>query len=408
MIKFPILLILVAGLFGKSLKLRGLGEGTTGECSSEKSESSEHGENGECGKSESSGSESSGQGESSESNVREVKKMNAPSYPNIIQKIDEGIKLANLAKLARIEKMKKLAKLAKLARSGIQENAENGEYSNEDAENGEYSNEDAETTPTESYNPISIKRCDIRGRPGTRGNKGRTGKKGPYGSTGPQGLQGNQGTQGPQGNQGTQGIPGPFGNIGLNGLKGPVGDPGVPSGSSPAGNPGIEGPVGPLGAYGPEGPRGLNCDCAKPIVYTRKLSIEKIWSPINDTNFEIVSNDLGETLYNVEGIVIATANGGMKIPNLCNASMELNFFTKESTNTPNLFTNATPSQNGLTPGSAYFKALDSDLILPFTLQQATRVKSANITLNLYAKGKAGTNFYGLGCQYIYFPICRVN
>jgi len=260
----------------------------------------------------------------------------------------------------------------------------------------------------DNYVEIEVNNCDLIGRPGCRGDKGQPGCQGPKGTTGAQGPTGPQGADGLDGDQGNPGNAGPVGPQGVQGPKGEVGAPGPVAGAADDGLTGAQGVTGAQGPAGLTGARGRDCHCSKPIVYTRKLDSEKLWNPLNKEKFQKIDNDLDLELTNADGIIIATANGGLLIPCKCDDDMEFNFVTKENGNDFVLFTHATPSETCiLTPGSPYYKAKDNDLILPLTFQQATYINSFKIIMSLYAKGNAGSKLYALGVQYLYFPKCRV-
>ena len=260
----------------------------------------------------------------------------------------------------------------------------------------------------DNYKEFVVDKCDLVGRPGLRGDQGQPGSPGPKGPAGPQGPEGPQGPDGSDGNQGKQGNAGPVGPQGVDGPKGNPGAPGSPAGAAEDGLTGAPGVPGPQGPDGLTGPRGKACHCSKPIVYTRKLTSEKLWSPVDNNKFENIDTLLDLQLTNADGIIIATANGGLKIPCKNDDAMEFNFVTKENANPFVLFTHAIPTETCvLTPGSPYYKAKDNDLVLSLTFQQATYINSSLITMSLYAKGNAGSRFYALGVQYLYFPKCKV-
>jgi len=265
----------------------------------------------------------------------------------------------------------------------------------------------------DNYVPFEIETCDLIGRPGCRGSNGQPGVPGCRGDDGRPGYPGAKGSSGLDGEQGKDGAPGAKGAQGIPGLKGNPGVPGEPGilgkeAIGPTGIPGIQGEQGPIGQTGS---RGRSCHCKNPFVYTRKLNAEAKWNPSSDLEFENIDNSscaLDLTLNYADGIVVATANGGINIPCKRAYKMEFNFVTKEDGKPFELFTHATPSQTtSNTEGSPYYRSKDNDLILPLTFQQCTYVKSKRVVLRLYAKGKAGTTFYALGCQYIYFPKCKV-
>jgi len=251
--------------------------------------------------------------------------------------------------------------------------------------------------------------CDITGITGVTGY---TGPNGPPGNTGPQGGPGSNGYSGGQGPQGPSGPSGPRGNLGNTGNTGPTGPsglPGAPGSGGAQGDTGPTGPNGPSGPKGPNGPQGPACHCSQPVIYTTSVNgcgcpDAYKYSQTDSANFYLISDTLDITVQG-PGIAMAWANGGLHLPDNCEAFFELDFVYEDSSYNISFFSGTTSGAAGAHPGSNFSSARGSQLYVPAGFGQFVHLGFDAYVIHLYGRGIAGSIFKDLGVQVVFFPDC---